>query len=231
MSSGGQVSKAHQKRLLQQALRLVVERCPGLVSSCYWAGTAAMSVEELGHRGSFDLDFHTLNALADVRPLLAEVQSVFGDDFELLQAPAGFGSGFSGTIRLAGGELVTIEVLSNYEDVPTADLVASSTAPTIRRVSAARYLADKIQCVAERAEARDLVDIAAVLLKHPRLERVARVSLRQQDALIITERLLSWTDDALREDLEAYVDVDPTDAKSARDRLLRWLKADAGQGG
>lgn len=225
------MSKDRQTELLREALKLVVARCPGLATSCYWAGTAAMSVEDLDHRGSFDLDFHTLDGLADVRPLLAELQSVFGEAFELVQAPAGFGSGFSGTLRLAGGDYVTVEVLSNYEDVEPADLVVSSTAPAIRRVAPARYLADKVQCVAERVEARDLVDITAVLRKHPRLERAARVALRQQDALIVAERLLGWTDDAVREDLEAYPDVDPGDAIEARERLLGWLEADAADGG
>ena len=42
------------------------------------------------------------------------------------------------------------------------------------RVSLERYLADKIQCVAERAEARDLVDLAAVFEQRPALKGLAR---------------------------------------------------------
>ncbi len=87
-----------------------------------------------------------------------------------------------------------------------------------------RYLADKIQCVPERAEARDLVDIAAVLRQHPELEPAAREALVAQDALLVTERLQAWTDAAIAADLEGYPEVDPKAAGGARDRLLSWLK-------
>ena len=42
----------------------------------------------------------------------------------------------------------------------------------------------------------------------------------------ISERLLTWTDEAIREDLVAYPGVDPTDAISMRDELLRLLKTE-----
>lgn len=55
-----------------EAVRLVAEKCPRIRTSCYWAGTSAVATEVLGHRRSMDLDFHTLRALQDVRPILAE---------------------------------------------------------------------------------------------------------------------------------------------------------------
>jgi hypothetical protein len=216
--------KRNQEQIIKESLGLLVARCPRLVKMCYWAGTAALSIEELQHRGSFDLDFHTHHALADVRPILAEIQAVFGDDFEIVQAPDAFGSGFRGVLRLPDGEQITVEILSNYEDVPAEDLVRSSTAPKIQRASVARYLADKIQCVAERTEARDLVDLLAVLRRYPRLESNARRALAQQDALIVVERLLAWTDEEIGRDLAAYPDVEPADAIEARDLLLGWIK-------
>lgn len=44
--------------------------------------------------------------------------------------------------------------------------------------------------------------------------------------LLLAERLLAWTDDALREDLLAYPGVDPADAISMRDEMLRLLKTE-----
>ena len=210
--------------IAQNALRLLADRCPRLTGMCYWAGTSPISIEELGHRESFDLDFHTHQALADVRPILAEIQSEFEKSFSVLQAPDAYGSGFSGVLRLPAGEQITIEVLANFEDVPERDLVEAKTAPAIKRVSLRRYLVDKLQCVAERAEARDLIDIAAVLREHPELESAAQQALAEQDALLIAERLQAWTDEAIAADLEGYPEVAPVDGSRIRDRLLGWLK-------
>ena len=82
------------------------------------------------------------------------------------------------------------------------------------RVSLQRYLADKVQCVLERIEARDLVDIRAVLRARPRLHYSFHKAVAEQDALLLAERLLGWTDEAIREDLVAYPGVDPTEAIS-----------------
>jgi len=215
---------------LQRALRLLAERCRRLAGMCYWAGTSSIAIEELGHRESFDLDFHTREALVDVNPILAELELEFGEAFSVLEAPDEYGSGFSGVLLLPDGSQITIEVLANFENVPEEDLVEAKTTPAIQRVSLRRYLVDKIQCVAERAEARDLIDIAAVLRQHPELEPVARQALEAQDALLVTERLLAWTDAAIASDLEAYPEVNPKEAGAARDRLLTWLKAQSRPG-
>jgi len=206
------------------ALRLLGERCPRLTKLCYWAGSAALAIEELHHRLSFDLDFHTRDAMRDVRPILAEIRHAFPGAFEVVQSPDEFGSGFSGILTLPSGERITVEVLSNYDDVPDTDLVASKTIPAFRRVTLQRYLADKIQCVAERAEARDLVDILAVLTQHPEMEPIARRYLQEQDVLLITERLLGWSDERIADDLAAYNDVSQDDARQCRDMLLDWIK-------
>lgn len=66
----------------------------------YRAGASALAIEELQHRSSFDLDFHTREALADVPPVLVEIQRIFGEDFAVLRAPYAFGSGFGGVLRL-----------------------------------------------------------------------------------------------------------------------------------
>ncbi|MBI4026912.1 MAG: hypothetical protein HY360_18145 [Verrucomicrobia bacterium] len=214
-----------QDAALKKAVRLLAERCPRLVKACYWAGTSAVSIEELGHRQSFDLDFHTCKAFADVRPFLAEIQRAFRGRFELIQSSDAFGSGFRGALTLPGTGKITIEVLSNYEDVSRVELVKSSVVSRVRRVSLTRYLADKIQCVAERAEARDLVDILAVVRRFPKLTGTARRLLSKQDALILAERLLNWTDQAVKRDLSVYPDVNPHEGIRARDLLLQWLKS------
>jgi hypothetical protein len=211
-------------RSLGSALRILFERCPRLVTACYWAGTSAIALEELGHRRSFDLDFHTFHALMDVRPLLTEIQARFPGEFELTSAPDEFGSGFRGLLLLPTGEKVTIEVLSNYQNPSAEDLTESTLMPGMKRVSIGRYLLDKMQCVGERAEARDLVDLHAVLKARPELSRSAQEYLDAQDAIVFTERLLSWTDDAIVRDLRAYEDADPADAKRMRDTLLEWLR-------
>ena len=210
------------------ALRMLAERCPRLARMCYWAGSAAIALEELRHRRSFDLDFHTREALRDVRPILAELQQAFPSAIEIVQPPDEFGSGFRAALTLPDGGRIALEVLSNYEDVQPGDLIPAASAPGLQRVSLSRYLADKIQCVAERAEARDLVDIRAVLRAHPEMERDARELLAQQDAALLAERLLAWSDTAIAEDLAVYDDVDPADARGARDRLLAWLKDESG---
>lgn len=218
------VSKSVETQLL--AMRLLYRRCPRLSRMCYWAGSAAIAIEELHHRLSFDLDFHTRQALGDVRPILAEIRKAFAEDFEMLQSPDEFGSGFCGVLTLPDGARIVVEVLSNYEDVQDDELVESTTCPGIRRVSLARYLADKIQCVAERAEARDLADIFAVLQHRPEMEVQARRLLQDQDALILAERLLMWTDERITTDLAAYEDVAPEDARRCRNMLLNWLNTD-----
>jgi hypothetical protein len=212
---------------VRKAVRLLASRCPRLARSCYWAGTASIAVEELHHRQSFDLDFHTRKSLQDVRPLLAEIQAAFPGAFRLVVSPDEFGSGFQGVLALPNGDRITLEVLANYEDVPNADLVPAEAAPTLKRVSISRYLADKIQCVAERAEARDLVDIGAVLRHRPALRIKARRWLAQQDAALLVERLQAWTDASIRQDLKAYAGVRPAEAQAVRDLLLKWLRETA----
>src|SRR5207237_5018964 len=111
-----------------------------------------------------------------------------------------------------------------FETVPDGDLVPAMTAPRLRRITLRRYLADKVQCVLERIEARDLIDIAAVMRLRPALGGVLRRALAAQDALLLTERLLGWTDEAIKNDLRAYPDVDPGDARAIRDRLLELVR-------
>jgi len=222
------VTAVERDAVLQQVLAALVEKCERLTQTCYWAGASAIALEELHHRGSFDLDFHTQKALADVRPILAEIQRAFPRSFEVVGAPDEFGSGFRGILRLPALEAVTIEVLSNFEDVPSRHLVASTIAPKMRRITIERFLADKVQCVAERREARDLVDIMAVLKRRPELSAEARRLVEAQDALILAERLAGWTESSLRDDLAVYQDVDARDAAQARDLLLGWLREEGG---
>lgn len=210
--------------LVVKALALLAGRCPRLVRQCYWAGTSSIAVEELHHRESFDLDFHTREAHASTSGLLAELQRTFPNSFRLVQSPDAIGSGFQGVLTLPSGEEITLEVLSNFEDVPDQDLVASTRVPGVDRVSLARYAADKVQCIAERAEARDLVDLGAVLHARPTLEGAVRSSLQAQDAALIAERLLGWTMAALEEDLASYPGVMVNEAEAMRDRLLSWLR-------
>jgi len=127
---------------------------------------------------------------------------------------------------LSNGEKVTIEVLSNYQDVPAGELVDSKLVPGMKRINLPRFLADKIQCIAERSEARDLVDFTALLRHDPGLKGLAREIFANQDALILSERLLLWSDAAIRDDLAVYEDVNPEEALEARDLLLSWLKMD-----
>jgi hypothetical protein len=49
-----------------------------------------------------------------------------------------------------------------------------------------------------------------------------------QDELIMAERLLAWTDEAIADDLRAYADVDPATAIAMRDHLLELLRREAG---
>jgi hypothetical protein len=79
--------------------------------------------------------------------------------------------------------------------------------------------------VVERIEARDLADIHAVLRLRPQLRRALPPLLARQDALLIAERLLGWTDDSIRADLRAYLDIDPGGAIAMRDELLGLLRS------
>jgi hypothetical protein len=212
-------------RLLREAVRAIASRCPRMIAECYWAGTSAIALEELGHRESFDLDFHSRHAFVDTRPFLAELQRAFPGSLELVQAPDARGSGFSAVVQF-GDERLSLQVFAAFEDVPDHDLVSSSTESAVFRVSLQRYLADKVQCVLERIEARDLVDIRAVLRSRPRLRYSFQKAVAAQDALLLAERLLGWTDEAIREDLLAYPGVDPVEATSMRDELLDLLKSE-----
>jgi hypothetical protein len=218
------VEPSQRDAVLREVLRSLAENCVRLRETCYWAGASAIALEGLHHRQSFDLGFHTQKALVDVRPILAEIQQAFPGMFEVVSGPDGFGSGFKGVLRLPGLEAVTLEVLSSFEDLPVGQLVQSTIAPRFRRITVRRFLADKIQCIAERAEARDLVDARALLRGFPELRGAARQILQSQDALILTERLTGWSESTLREDLAAYPNVDPDDAFSARDLLLEWVR-------
>jgi hypothetical protein len=218
------MKEPEQNKIIEKALYLLAERCLRLKTQCYWAGTSSIAMEELGHRISFDLDFHTRKALLDVRPILAEIQKAFPGNVEMIQTPDQFGSSFRCILVLPEGERITLEVLSNYEDVPDTDLVKSSIAPDIYRVSLSRYLADKIQCISERVEARDFVDISAVIKKYPDMKERLIDLLAAQDALLMTERLLSWTDKAIEEDLKSYIDVKVSDALETRKLLLELLR-------
>jgi len=220
---GAGVEAVQRDTLLKKVLSALVENCGRLREHCYWAGASAIALEELHHRGSFDLDFHTQRALLDVRPILAEILHAFPGGFQVVSGPGELGSGFRGVLRPPASEGVTVEVLSNFEDVPPGDLVQSEIAPGIKRITVKRFLEDKIQCVCERSEARDLVDVMAVLHIHPEMEPDARRMLERQDAVILVERLSAWTETAIREDLTSYRDVDPADALQARDLLLDWL--------
>ena len=140
-----------------QALRLLVKKCPRLRTSCYWAGASSIALEELHHRQSFDLDFHTKRALLDVRPILAEIKEAFPNRFEIVSQPDEFGAGFRGVLTLPNREKITVEVLSNFQDVLQNELTDSNIVPQIKRITRERFLADKIQCIAERSEARDLI--------------------------------------------------------------------------
>jgi hypothetical protein len=210
--------------VLKEVLKALAENCVRLRETCYWAGASAISLEELHHRGSFDLDFHTQKALADVRPILADIQRAFPSRFEIISATDEFGSGFRGVLCLPGLEGVTVEVLSNFEDVPSGQLVQSTIAPKMRRITTQRFLADKLQCITERSEARDLIDVAALLRRQPQLTGEARRIVKSMDALILAERLTAWNEASIREDLAPYPDVDAGDAVYARDLLLGWLR-------
>ena len=223
----GDADRPPEEDALIEALERIARSCPRLTSACYWAGTSCISIEELHHRRSFDLDFHTRRALQDVRPFATEMAHALGSDFELSAAPDEHGSAFRGLIRLPSGDKVTVEVLSNYQDVPPASLAAASSVPGIRRITLRRYVEDKVQCLVERAEARDLVDVAAVLSARPELAALVKSAMAAQDAILLTERLQSWTDAAVADDLAAYDDVDPRSATDVRDRLLDWLKSGA----
>jgi hypothetical protein len=209
-------------RLLREALNTISAACPALVKECYWAGTSAIALEETSHRDSFDLDFHSQHPFVDTRPFLAELERAFVGKLAIVQAPDARGSGFSAVVDL-GADRMTLQVFAAFEAVPDEDLVASSI-PPLRRVSLQRYLADKVQCLVERIEARDLADIGAVLAIRPRLRYAFGKYVSEQDALILSERMLSWTDDAIRDDLAAHVDIQPSSAIAMRDDILAMLK-------
>jgi hypothetical protein len=212
-----------QALLLQRTLQELVVACPSLPKQCYWAGTSAIALEELRHRDSFDLDLHTVHALEDVRPLLTEIQQAFPSRFTLLETPNPYGSGFQGVILVEDGSQLTVQVMANFEDIPADQLVPSQLVPGIRRVGLAKYLRDKLTCLVERAESRDLVDVMAVVTHRESLKGLARRTLASLDEVLLVERLLSWSDDAIARDLKVYPELDPRTACQARDLLLEWL--------
>ena len=110
------MAESDDLRSIVMALEMLNHRCPRLVRACYWAGTSSIAAEELHHRRSFDLDFHTRRAMVDTRPILTEILGALGDRFEILQVPDEFGSGFRGVLALDSGARITLEVRSNFQD-------------------------------------------------------------------------------------------------------------------
>ena len=102
-------------------------------------------------------------------------------------------------LALPQGGKVNLEVLSNLEDADQDDLVRSTVARKLMRITVRKYLADKVQCIVERLEARDLVDIHAVVQNDPRLENTIK-------------------------HLRAYTGADPKAAIRMRNLILGWLK-------
>lgn len=209
--------------ILATTLREIVSACPSVRTSCYWAGTSAIALEELRHRDSFDIDLHTIHPLEDLRPLLAELDAAFSPRLLVAEPPGPYRSGFQGVIQVAGDKDLTLQVMANYEEVPLEHLVESTLVPGFRRIGLAKYLRDKLTCLVERAEARDLVDVMYTIEHRPSLEGLAQRALATLDELLLAERLLSWTDQLLEADLKAYPGVDPGRARQARDVLLSWL--------
>ena len=116
-----------------------------------------------------------------------------------------------------------IEVLSNYESVAAEDLCPALIAPGIFRVSIKKYLRDKVQCLVERNEARDLTDIGAVLTRFPDLQAAAREEVSKLDLVLLSERLLGWSERELAADLARYEDVEVAQAQRVRDLILSWV--------
>lgn len=135
--------------ILAATLREIVSDCPSVKTSCYWAGTSAIALEELKHRDSFDIDLHTIRALEDLRPLLAEMETTFTTRLSLAEPPGPYRSGFQGIIQVSDGKELTLQVMANYEEVPLDQLVDSTLVPGLRRVGLAKYLRDKLTCLVE----------------------------------------------------------------------------------
>jgi hypothetical protein len=212
------------RELVSQVLTILVKSCPKLLANCYWAGSSAISIEELSHRQSYDLDFHTCDALIDVRPFLAEIKRAFPKVTEIVAAPAGLSAGFRVSVQLDQGQEMLIEVLSNFDDVSKEDLSEAKIVKGVKRVSLNKYLRDKLQCLCERTEARDLADIFAVLQKFPKLVNFAHQCLLQIDLVLLSQRLLDWNDEALKSDLLKYNDIKFDEVKAMRDKMLAWIK-------
>lgn len=102
-------------------------------------------------------------------------------------------------------------MLPNFEDVMPPDLIPAQCVQGVVRIGLHRYLADKVQCIAERSEARDL------------LEPEAR-DLLEQDLILLSERLLLWTDEAIEKDLRPSPDIPVQSVIAGRNTLLAHLE-------
>lgn len=66
-----------------------------------------------------------VRAFVDARPLLAEFQKRFGQTFELVETPNPYGAGFQGQLDVGADSLLTIQVMTNFQDVKNNGLVPS----------------------------------------------------------------------------------------------------------
>ncbi|MCA1596944.1 MAG: hypothetical protein LC772_11045 [Chloroflexi bacterium] len=62
--------------------------------------------------------------------------------------------------------------------------------------------------------------------RRPDLMQMARRLALEQDALLLAERLLAWTDEEIEKDLRSHPGVPPAEAIAARDLLLSWLRSE-----
>lgn len=147
--------------LMQQALSEIAEAIPKSHEKLYLGGTAPVSIRHLRHAISLDLDFHTNQALAPTSLEARSLKKHFKGRLEWFEADHEFGifrgAIDSGEIDQNGGKiLIEIDLFSHFEDTPNELLEDGGTWSKFKTTSLHAYLKNKVTCLEERAEAKDL---------------------------------------------------------------------------
>ena len=119
-----------------------------------------------------------------------------------------------------------MEVRSSYQDTKPWELVVATLVPAFRRITLRRYVEDKVQCIVERAEARDLIDLRATLTLRPELESFIKQAVAEQDALLRNGCCPGMTQPFA--EISRHTRTSNPETSDMRKLLLSWLKEGSG---
>jgi len=156
------------KATIQQSVTEVVTAAPELAKTCYLSGTMPVTVIDQPFAMSIDMDWRTKKTHQSPSGIVKTLADTLGDRFEVEEADREFGI-YRAIIRPAkkGGVLMSLDLFSSFEPAKT---LRTFPVTGVSAESFADYLANKVACLTERMEVKDLFHLCA-LTKNPKTAR------------------------------------------------------------